>query len=558
MKIKHLILISLIIMFVLSVTAVSASDNNDNLTVNDNADDEISYTTNNSDVSYAEEDNNDGESSSNVLGALNSNYRFSIDGSYDDDDRKPYADESVIYFAYLPSDANGNLIITANGVQYTGKVDKGVYRFAFNELQSGQNNFTFTYEDSKYAKKTITKTLHAYPRIIVPSKLHYDSDEEISLILSPNAKGNLTVYAAAWDDFNKKYIPTNIIKTVPFTSRIATIKSSELPFGNYSVIIGYSSDDYNVPSVNKTIIIGPKVTYNEHMCKYEPNNITIGFPNGITGNLTVILHPTSRVDYGSDDDLPTINSTLDSDILLYNSTINMLALTLNVPVSIMNNSYWNIKIKFANETSSLEQENSFILRKDPRDWNVTATFPELNVNDYSKYWHVLRIPYEMTSANVTLYIDNKLYESYFWTGRYGFDDMNCLDPKKFSVGTHTWKLVFEDRLGYFNTATGTGTFKVIKKDIYHLFLKKAKISKSAKKITVKATLTKNIAYKKVSGKKVKLKFNGKKYTAKTNKKGVATFTIKKKVLKKLKVGDSIEYSVSFSNANVKRVGKVIK
>ena len=74
--------------------------------------------------------------------------------------------------------------------------------------------------------------------------------------------------------------------------------------------------------------------------------------------------------------------------------------------------------------------------------------------------------------------------------------------------------------------------------------KNLKVKKSAKKLKIKVTL-KKVNKKYVKGKKVTLKFKGKKYTAKTNKKGIATFKITKKVLKKLKAGRKYKYKVSY-------------
>ena len=89
-----------------------------------------------------------------------------------------------------------------------------------------------------------------------------------------------------------------------------------------------------------------------------------------------------------------------------------------------------------------------------------------------------------------------------------------------------------------------------------LSLKKVKVKKSAKKLTIKAAL-------KINGKaaekvKVKFKFNGKKYTAKTNKKGVAKITIKQKILKKLKVGKKVKYQATYGKITVKKSVKVKK
>ena len=89
-----------------------------------------------------------------------------------------------------------------------------------------------------------------------------------------------------------------------------------------------------------------------------------------------------------------------------------------------------------------------------------------------------------------------------------------------------------------------------------LTLKKVKVKRSAKKLVLKATLKEG--KKALKGKKVVFKFKGKKYTAKTNKKGLAKVTIKKKVLKKLKKGKKVKYQVTYLKHTVKRTAKVKK
>ncbi|MDO5815012.1 MAG: hypothetical protein Q4Q18_05185 [Methanobrevibacter sp.] len=89
-----------------------------------------------------------------------------------------------------------------------------------------------------------------------------------------------------------------------------------------------------------------------------------------------------------------------------------------------------------------------------------------------------------------------------------------------------------------------------------LVLKTVKVKRSAKKLVLKATLKVN--GKAVKGKKITFKFNGKKYTSKTNKKGIAKVTIKKNVLKKLKVGKKVKYQASFGKLTVKKTAKVLK
>ncbi|MBR3149246.1 MAG: hypothetical protein IKF64_03670 [Eubacterium sp.] len=105
-------------------------------------------------------------------------------------------------------------------------------------------------------------------------------------------------------------------------------------------------------------------------------------------------------------------------------------------------------------------------------------------------------------------------------------------------------------------ATAVVDESTVTKNGVTLSLGKVTVKKSAKSVKVKATLKKN--GKAIKNKKITFKFNGKKYTAKTNKKGVATITVKKKVLKKLKVGKKITYTATYNKTTVKRTVKVKK
>lgn len=87
-------------------------------------------------------------------------------------------------------------------------------------------------------------------------------------------------------------------------------------------------------------------------------------------------------------------------------------------------------------------------------------------------------------------------------------------------------------------------------------LKSATVKKSAKKLTLQATLKKGSSP--LKGKQVTFKFNGKIYKAKTNSKGIAKVTIKKSVLKKLKVGKSISYLARYGSFVSKKTAKVKK
>ena len=87
-------------------------------------------------------------------------------------------------------------------------------------------------------------------------------------------------------------------------------------------------------------------------------------------------------------------------------------------------------------------------------------------------------------------------------------------------------------------------------------LKKATVKKSAKKLTLQATLKKGSSP--LKSKQITFKFNGKTYKAKTNSKGIAKVTIKKNILKKLKIGKKIKYQAKYSSFIAKKIAKVRK
>lgn len=93
--------------------------------------------------------------------------------------------------------------------------------------------------------------------------------------------------------------------------------------------------------------------------------------------------------------------------------------------------------------------------------------------------------------------------------------------------------------------------------VYHaLKMSNVKVKKSAKKLVLKATL--KVGNKAIKGKKVTFKFNGKKFKAKTNSKGVAKVTVNKKYLQKLKVGKKVKIQATYLKDTVKKSVKVKK
>lgn len=101
-----------------------------------------------------------------------------------------------------------------------------------------------------------------------------------------------------------------------------------------------------------------------------------------------------------------------------------------------------------------------------------------------------------------------------------------------------------------------GQFDVKVKVGHSVKIPKLKIKKSAKKLVIPLQL-KKINGKNVKNQKITFKFNNKVYKVKTNKKGIAKVTVKKSVLKKLKVG-KIKLQATYLNDTATRTVKVKK
>ena len=113
---------------------------------------------------------------------------------------------------------------------------------------------------------------------------------------------------------------------------------------------------------------------------------------------------------------------------------------------------------------------------------------------------------------------------------------------------------------YTISATALNTSVANKLTVKHVVtLKTVTLKKSAKKLTLQATLAK-VNGKYLKKKTVTFKINGKKVaTAKTNAKGVAKVTINNpSVVKKLKVGKKATYQATYLKDTVKKTTKIKK
>ena len=154
--------------------------------------------------------------------------------------------------------------------------------------------------------------------------------------------------------------------------------------------------------------------------------------------------------------------------------------------------------------------------------------------------HLTKDTQAMENKTIKFKVNGKTY--YAVTDMYGFASINVKLP-----AMKTYKITAQ-----------FGSVKVSNKIKVHvIYAKDVKTSKRSDKLKVKITL-KKVNNKYLAKKKVTLKFNGKTYTGKTNKKGVVTFTLKKNVFAKLKAGKSYKYTVKYSTDRVTKTIKLFK
>lgn len=200
------------------------------------------------------------------------------------------------------------------------------------------------------------------------------------------------------------------------------------------------------------------------------------------------------------------------------------------------------------------------------NYNVTASYGLYGVSINNATISIIDNS-KITASNAKVtYATGK----YYTIKVYGVDGMLSNNAKVVvKVKGKTFKtLTAKNGVAKFKVTNAPGTYKMtisalgksITKTLtvkHLLTLKTVKVKKSAKKLVLTAILGK-VNGKYLKNKKITFKFNGKKYTAKTNNKGVAKITIKSSLLKKLKVGKKVSYQATYSKDTVKKTVKIKK
>ena len=506
------------------------------------------------------------------------NKTFNVSASYDIEATNRNVDygepDKYYYFVLVDNISIDKIIATIDGERYDVLWDAGYcYKIYISNLTGGRHNVTISYGDEKYYQNSVSRTIDVTPRIILNIEKHlYDANNTVYLRLPKDADGNLSLF-----------VDGKLFESKKLVDGTAVISISKLKPGFHNVY-AFFDGNYNVVSLNNTFAIG--IDWNVDDCNISQNPVcTFTVPdtlNGMiivsfdgknythacNGNFEIVLSKASKADrhqiwmYYIENDAVLCS---EHDVLIvypeysipYKVTKGKGSIVVRAP-----NPKANVTV------TAHSSKDKYKLFAKVVDGKATVSLDKLSAGNY-----VLNIFYEAAddvyfSKYSMIKVENAKLTANDLTKYYGSSTgfkVKVTNYKgktvkyqyvKFYINGKYVKKVKTNKYGYATLKIGKapGSYKITAKydkveitrklTVKHsVTLKTATVKKSAKKLVLKATL--KTGKKALKYKKVTFKFNGKKYTARTNKYGVAKVTIKKSVLNKLKVGKYVRYQATY-------------
>ena len=505
-------------------------------------------------------------------------------------------DENINITLLLPNDASGNVTIFRGHKNMTQYISNGgeVAIDISDLLIGGDNTIEVYYSgDKKYtnqSKSDIISVNRINPDITIETPTNPTVNDDvinIKIVFPKNASGNVTISSRS-----KNITYNNINETT-------IINISDLLIGgNNTILVKYSGDNWWDSQIKKETIyvtkLIPQMTINitkDTVVIGENITVLIRLPQDAKGNISINDNYLFNInDEITKINIPSLISGINNLKIIYQGNDKYYQISKIIPVLVekLNISSNEMKINVNNFIFSINLPND-------TTGNVTIS---INGKKYSQ---------SLINAKVSLKLNDLTPGKYTAIVTYGGDDrfnqinktIDFTVPKpilkakditmlytsglKYTVcvtvggnpvigKTITFTINgnkitrITDNNGYASvkldlppkstkyviTAQYLGVKIVNKVKVNSLIqAKNLKVKKPAKTLKIKITL-KKVNGKYLDGKKVTLKFNDKKYTAKTNKKGVATFKLNKNVFKNLKTGKTYNYQVIYLKDKVSK------
>ena len=493
------------------------------------------------------------------------------------------------------STVDGNYTVQVGNKTYNVTVVNGTGNVTIDTLPSGNHTVNVTSNIPNYNQTTRTDTITVNNgtidmNITVVDVTYPDSGK---VIITSNVDGNYTVNVNGTD------YPVEVIGGTGQTD------IDKLPAGDYPVNVTSNIENYDASSKNDTLHVKPgEVSFEVEVkpVKY-PQNATVIVKSDVDGNFTVevnnktytvtVVNGTGNVSVGQLDvgkypvnvtsDIPNYNQTTrQSEIVINNGPVDMNVTVIpatypeNATVVVESDVDGNYTVTVDNKTYNLTVVNGTgnvtvdTLPAGTYDVNVTSNIP-----DYENTTVISEVEISNGKVDFNVTVDNPTYPD---------------RPKVTITSDVDGEYIVEvnNKRYVTNVVNGTSTVEIdqLPAGNYHVkvtpnianYESNAKESsltvkpaKTESNVKLKVTLRDNNG-KVLSNAKVTFTYNGKTYTVKTNKKGIATITVKKSSLttnaavkvkkvngKKVSAKVSkLKYSATFKDKNGKLiVGKKV-
>ena len=407
----------------------------------------------------------------------------------------------------LPDDATGYVIVDVNGTEYginlteTKEITIPILKsgdYTVKATYLGDENYTGKVASTTYSAEKVNAEVSAEVNNTLAGK-----DVIVKVIVPNNAEGNVTVKIG------------NITKVVNVTGGVNNIPISGVGEGTHDVEVIYSGDShYDSKTVTTTVTVFKSINSDAQMTRGW--NSPYDYQAEFLDNNGDLLKNT-EVQFIVDGKTYTVKT--DDQGIAYLTNANLAVGSHDVtavnPV-----------------TGERRDAKVTIVKRLLENKDITMDF----VDGTSYIVKAIGDDGKPVGAGefVDIFVNGIHYSSRTDANGYAKLKIN-LNPGKYTITAE-----------YKNTKVSN---KLVVKQTLKLVKKTVKVKKG-KKLVLKAKL-KWTNGKPIKGKIIKFTFKGKTYKAKTNSKGIAKVTIKKKVTKNLKKGKKYAYSAKYLTNIVK-------
>ena len=387
--------------------------------------DNLSYEKHNYTISYSGDDKYPSEQRSDTF---ENTYFLDI---WLDEEEFLYGDQYITI--EIPKDGTGCATVSIDGKNpqvfkefFGASKAEGLIRGIFlSDLKVGTHKITLSYSDDKYPLKTIErefKILAKY-KITPANSVEYKTDNDISLILPPNATGNLVV------DIN------GAKKTIKLVKGKAKYSLTNLTPGYYDITAYYDGNDYEVEPVNMNdydegFLVWPSIEDGNYgtLNVGEDNIVSIEIQKEAKGKMNVKIEKENE-DYDYE--------------IVKTSSINLIDGKGSVSLSDLKAGNYRLTFEYDGSDLIIPTYDTYITLITPN--NITVDFPEKMYSNENPQM-IFKSPTD-TSGKLTVTIYGK-------STKYSLSNGTIIIPlTNLDAGTAT-----EITLKYDGDKTGSNTF----------------------------------------------------------------------------------------------------